>query len=327
MKKLLTRVNRSFNMLLNLRNIVLWTELLFQFRPSTWVGRVFSVAVKKKLPRGGMKGKSVYKPSAPAVEQACRVLLCLGESVDFKMRLTEICRQVGIHKSKGHSILSTLRQFGMVERDPQSKTYSLGPSLIFLSRHVLDNLHYPEIVGPFLDSLAKETNGTALFGLIDGDHLLVVGEREGNQNIGFSIRPGHRFHITLGAHGKAIVAFMPEADRERVLSKKRVYFHGLDISRLNMKRLRDELAKCRRLGYARDMGEVTAGVHFVSAPVFGVQEKVIGCIILVGTFPESLIDKYGSKTAGMARQISYKLGADVKTVYKDARRDIFDRAA
>lgn len=274
-----------------------------------------------------MKGKSVYKPSTPAVEQACQVLLCLGENLNFKMRLTEICRQVGIHKSKGHSILNTLRQFGFVEKDPHSKTYSLGPALIFLSRHVLDNLHYPEVVAPFLDNLAKETNGTALFGLIYGEHLLVVEKREGNQNIGFSIRLGHRFHITLGAHGKAIVAFMAEADRERVLSKKRVYFHGLDISRLNMKRLRDELAKCRQLGYAQDIGEVTPGVNFVSAPVFGVQEKVIGCIVLIGTFPQGLIDKYGPKMVDVAQQVSYKLGADVKTVYRDVRRYILERAA
>jgi len=284
------------------------------------------VDVKKRLSKGGIKGKSVYKPSVPAVEQASRVLLCLGESPNFKMRLTDICKQVGIHKSKGHSILNTLKQFGFVEKDPQAKTYSLGPALIFLSRHVLDNLYYPDIVAPFLDDLAKETNGTALFGLIYGKHLLVVGKREGNQNIGFTIRLGHRFHITLGAHGKAIVAFMPEADREKILTKKRVYFHGFDISRLNMKRLRDELTKCRQLGYAQDVGEVTTGVNFVSAPVFGVQEKIIGCIILIGTFPESLIEKFGPKTADFARRISYKLGADIKNLSKDVKRNNFKRA-
>lgn len=283
--------------------------------------------VKKRLSKGGIKGKSVYKPLVPAVEQASRVLLCLGESPNFKMKLTEICKQVGIHKSKGHSILNTLKQFGFVEKDPQTKTYSLGPALIFLSRHVLDNLYYPDIVAPFLDDLAKETNGTALFGLIYAEHLLVVGKREGNQNIGFSIRLGHRFHITLGAHGKAMVAFMPEADREKILTKKRVYFHGLDISRLNMKRLRDELTKCRQLGYAQDVGEITTGVNFVSAPVFGVQEKIVGCIILIGTFPEGLIEKYGPKTADFARRISYKLGADMKNLSKDVKGDILERAA
>lgn len=282
---------------------------------------------KRRLSKKGARGKSVYKPSVPAVEQASRVLLCLGESPDFKMRLTDICRQVGIHKSKGYSILNTLKQFGFVEKDPEAKTYSLGSALIFLSRHVLDNLYYPDIVAPFLDHLAKETNGTALFGLIYGEHLLVVGKREGNQNIGFTIRLGHRFHITLGAHGKAIVAFIPEADREKILAKKRVYFHGLDVSRLNMKRLREELNKCRQLGYAQDVGEVTTGVNFISAPVFGVQEKIIGCIILIGTFAESLIEKYGPKTADIARRISYKLGANINNFSKDVKGNHLERAA
>ncbi len=267
--------------------------------------------------RNSLRGKSIYNPLVPAVEQASRVLLFLGESPHFKMKLTDICKEVGIHKSKGHSILNTLKQFKFVEKDPEAKTYSLGPALIFLSRHVLDNLHYPKIVAPFLENLAKETNGTALFGLIYGEHLLVVGKSEGNQNIGFSIRLGHRFHITLGAHGKAIVAFMPDADREKILNKKRVYFHGFDISQLNMKRLRDELTKCRQRGFAQDVGEITPGVNFVSAPVFGLHEKIIGCIILIGTFAESLIGQYGPKTADVARRVSYKLGADVRTLYKN----------
>ena len=242
------------------------------------------------------------------------------------MRLTEICQRVGIHKSKGHSILNTLKQFGFIEKDLQAKTYSLGPGLIFLSRNILDNLHYPEIVSPFLEGLAKETGGTALFGLINGEHIFVVAKYEGNQNVWFA-RLGHRFHITLGAHGKAIVAFMPEAEREKVLTKKKVYFHGYETTRLNMKRLREELDRCRQLGYGQDVGEVTAGVNFVSAPVFGVQEKIIGCIILIGTFAGGLIEKYGPKTADIARRISYKLGADIKNLSKNEKGDHLERAA
>jgi len=270
--------------------------------------------------------KSVYKPLVPAVEQASRILLCLGEGDRFKMRLTDICKEVGIHKSKGHSILNTLMKFGLVEKDPHAKTYSLGPALIFLSRYVLENLNYTDIVSPFLEDLAKETNGTALFGLINGDHVFVVAKREGNQNIGFSTRLGHRFHITLGAHGKAIVAFLPEKDREKVLAKKKVYFYG-DPSRLNMKRLRDDLRKCRQLGFAQDLGEITPGVNGVSAPVFDLRNEIVGCVVLMGTFPESTVEIFGSKIADMGRQISYKLGADLKTLWKDGKGNNLERAA
>jgi DNA-binding IclR family transcriptional regulator len=264
---------------------------------------------KKKIP-------STYKPIVPAVEQAARVLFCLAESAQSKMSLTEICKGVRIYKSKGHSILNTLGQFDLVEKDPQSKTYSLGPSLLFLSRNVLDNLSYPDVVAPFLQSLARETSGTAVFGLIQGDHVLVVGKDEGYQNIGFTLRLGHRFHLTLGAHGKAIVAFMREEERERVLARKKLYFYGDNASRVDMNRLRSDLDKCRQQGFAQDPGAVTPGVNVVSAPVFALREKVIGCIILLGSFPEGMAEEYGSKVASTAKQISYRLGAHPEDGYR-----------
>ena len=84
---------------------------------------------KKKSSKRG----SSYKPLVPAVDQASRILMCLGNASGFKMGVIEISKEVGIHKSKGFSILNTLNQFGFVEKDPQTKTYSLGPGLLFLA--------------------------------------------------------------------------------------------------------------------------------------------------------------------------------------------------
>lgn len=254
------------------------------------------------------------KPLVPAVEQASRILLLLGESEKFKMTLTAICKEVGIHKSKGYSILHTLRLFGLVEKDDLAKTYFLGPSLIFLSRKILDQLSYPDVVAPFLEPLAKETAGTALFAIVSADNLYVVAKHEGNQNIGFSLRLGHRFHITLGAHGKAVVAFMSDKDQKRILSKKRLYFYG-ETSPPDMNRIKEDMEQCRQSGFAWDAGEVTPGVNVVSSPVFGLGEKMIGCIILIGTFSELKIPEYGAKVSSMARQISRKLGAETDAIY------------
>ena len=273
-----------------------------------------SLNSKKGIADRNKKGKSAYKPVVPAVEQASRILLFLEGSPHFKVTLTEIGQQVGIHKSKAFSILNTLKQFGFVEKDSQTKTYSLGTRLIFLARNVLDNLYYPDIVAPFLQNLAIETNGTAVFGLINGEHVFVVSKHEGNQNIGFSVRLGHRFHITLGAHGKAILAFMPESEREKILARKKVYFYW-EPSGVNMKLLRGEFARCRELGFAQDIGKITPGVNVVSAPLFAHHEKIIGCLILIGTFQESMIDQYGPKVVHAAKQISIKLGANVENLY------------
>jgi DNA-binding IclR family transcriptional regulator len=254
------------------------------------------------------KGRSNYKPTVPAVDQAARVLLCLGNANRHKATLKEVCEEVGIYKSKAYTLLNTLMRFGFVEKDPSSKSYSLGPGLLSLSRHVLDHMDVRMTVTPYLERLAVETRSTALFGLLSAEQLFVVAKHEGNQDIGLTIRLGHRFHVTSGAHGKAIVAFMPEGEREKILSKKKLYFYG-DPAKLDREVLKEELSKCRRTGFSQDVGGLQSGVNALSAPVFGPSRQIIGCLILTGVFPEQSAEIYGPKVARTARQISLAMGA------------------
>jgi DNA-binding IclR family transcriptional regulator len=120
----------------------------------------------------------------------------------------------------------------------------------------------------------------------------------------------------LGSHGKSILAFMPDEKREKVLARKKLYFYG-DPASLDLERLRNELEECRCKGYASDIGEITPGISVVSAPVFGPNKKIIGCVLLIGAFSGHVIEELGAKTAYTGRQISRRLGADLKSIYMD----------
>jgi DNA-binding IclR family transcriptional regulator len=259
--------------------------------------------------------KSEYTNLVPAVDQAARILICLAKSQSSKINLTDICRSVGIHKSKGYSILSTLQRFGFVQRNSAGKTYSLGLGLISLSRKVLDSLDYGAMAGPFLEILAKKTHSTALFGINNDRNVFIVAKSEGDRNFGVTIRTGHRFSITSGAHGKAIVAFMPEEDRKAIMKQKKLYFHGEDFSKLDRKRLEIELARCREDGFAVDLGGLKSGVKAIASPVFDSEGRIIGSLLVIGTFPETLVREYGSMTAENAKQFSFMLGADIEQTF------------
>ncbi len=258
--------------------------------------------------------RSKYSPVVPAVDQASRVLICLGNNPQHKMSLTEICNSVGIHKSKGYSILHTLMNYGFIEKDLKSKTYCLGVGLLFLSRNVLDNLNLREISEPFLEALALATENTALFCLISADQVFTVAKRESNQSFGVTIRLGHRFHITWGAHGKAIVAHLPKRDREALLKRDRLYFYG-ESHPLDLKKLSAELDESRKNGYAVDIGQLSPGINALSSPVFGPDQRLIGCIVLVGTFGERRVEHYGALIAETAIEMSAKLGANAQMLY------------
>lgn len=270
------------------------------------------------------KTKSKYTGVVPAVDQASRILICLARNPSFKMSLTDICRSVGIHKSKGYSILNTLQKYGLVHKDPLGKTYSLGFGLISLSRRVLDNLNYEAIAGPYLKKLADQTHSTALLGIIDNENVFIVAKQEADQTVGVTTRIGHRFSITHGAHGKTIVSFLPDADREKILHHDKLFFHG-NASKLNRKRLAEEIERCCQDGYAVDMGELNPGINVIASPLFDSQGSLIGSMFIMGTFSETHIPEYGSVVADVAKQFSAMLGADITQTYGRKRNRTYHR--
>lgn len=255
-----------------------------------------------------MAAKPEYTRVVPAVDQASRILLCLAGNAAASLNLTDICESVGIYKSKGYSILNTLQKFGFVLKYPATKTYSLGLGLISLSRKVLDGLNDNKVVAPLLETLAGRTHSTALYSTLSDENIFVVAKHEEERTVSVTIRVGYRFHMTHGAHGKAIVAFMEEDEREKLLKQKKLFFHG-NASKLDRSRLNAELARCRETGYAFDMGELNPGINVVASPVFDADEKIKGCMFIMGTFSESLVEEYGSLVAESARRFSAMLGS------------------
>lgn len=251
------------------------------------------------------RNKSGYTNTVPAVDQAAKVLINMAKSQETALRLTDIYREADITASKAFSILATLNKYGFIEKDPQTKTYSLGLGLLFLARQVLDRLDIKEMVTPFVEELSKQTKKTVFFCLHNEEHVFVVAKREGDPFMDISIKLGHRFPMTFGALGKAIVSFVSETEREKILSQEKLYFYG-DPSRMDKDRLIEEIDQCRKRGFAEERGDIRPGIHAVSAPVVGPGEKVIGCLTLIGTFAESLAEKYGREVADTGGEISEK---------------------
>jgi len=254
----------------------------------------------------GHVAKPEYSSLVPAVEQASRIMLVLAQAESGKMTLTEICKAIGIHKSKGYSILNTLRHFAFVDRSSE-KAYSLAPGLLFLSAKVLSNMDYREAVTPVLRRLSHEMNSAAFFGVVSDGHLIVVAKDEGSQNIGVTIRLGHRFPLAWGAHGKAIMAFLSKGERKDMMAGLRPYFHG-SPSDFEPNRIELELAQCRKTGFAVDLGEMQVGVHAVAAPVFGLGGKLVGSLAVVGTFPKECAEQYGRDVAKAAKEFCKSIG-------------------
>jgi DNA-binding IclR family transcriptional regulator len=262
------------------------------------------------------KKRSEDRYLVPAVEQASRILFCLAGMEASHMSLIEICAQVGIHKSKAFSILETLQRFGLVQRNTDGKRYALGPGLVSLSRKVLDNLSPPRLAQPVLEELAGKADSTAVLGLIIDRSVFIAAKHEGAGNIGVTMRIGHRFPLTYGAHGKAIAAFLPKKERDLLLEGKDLHFHG-DPAKLDRARLKKELVRCRREGFAEDLGELNRGLHVVASPVLGPNRAPIGFVEIFVLFSAKTAHRFGPLVAEAGKTLSRQLGADVDETRED----------
>ena len=260
-------------------------------------------------------GRQLLEPEqkyiVPAVDHAVRVLLCLSETGTPRKSLTEICAQVGIHKSRAFSILHTLHKFNLVSKNEKKNGYSLGPGLISLSRQVIDNLNIPDLSKPILKELATEVGGTAALGMIEGRDVYVVSKYEGERNVALTLRIGRRFPLTHGSHGKAIAAFMSRNELKNLLKEKDLYFHG-EPDQLDRKRLMKELEDCRRNGFAMELGEITPGLKTAASPVLGLNGSPVGYIVIIGLFSVEATKRFGPLVAEAGRALSLKLGAKIE---------------
>ena len=256
------------------------------------------------------KLNSAYKPLVPAVDQAGKILLRLGENKGAGMSVTELCKALGIHKSKGYSILHTLMQYDFITKDPLTKKYSLGPALLSLAKNVQDNLDVRQLSEPYLRGLANETKSTVLLGIVGNDQFYISETYEVDEAFGITIRKNQSLHITHGAHGKAIAAFMDKSKQRNLLQQKELHFYGKD-KKIDMKLLKKELSDCQKKGFAIDYGGITPGINALSSPIFDVDNSIIAGIVLVGTFIQSKFDEYGAKVSNISKEISKKCGATI----------------
>lgn len=247
----------------------------------------------------------------PAVSQSLRILFRMAEAESTQMSLTEICQEVGIHKSTAYCILYTLQKFGMVQTGGKGKGYALGPGLIGLSRSFLDKLSAPKLAEPILARLAKKANATAVLGLIAGQSVFVAAKHEGKGPYGITMRVGHRFPLTYGCHGKVIAAFLPEKELEGLLQLEILYFHG-DPSTFNEDKLIEEIDRCRRDWFAEDLEEVAPGLNVVAAPVLGPGRLPLGFLEVLGLSSADAARQFGPLVAEAGKTLSRQLGADVE---------------
>jgi len=247
------------------------------------------------------------RPSS--VEKAIDVMFCF-DLQHPQLRLIEICHRLGLHKSTAHRLLSVLKKKGLVVMDPTTQLYSLGPALVDLAWIVLRQQDLRTICRPFMEQLRQATNETVSLNIRMGDKRVCVEELESDQEVKYSQALGLTAPLHVGAPGKALLAFLPEADRERVL--RMLPLTAITPETItDLAALRAELARTRARGYAISVGERSAWAAAVAAPIRDRSGQTVAAVSVLGPshrLTAKVLRELGAQVMRVAQEISAVLG-------------------
>lgn len=225
-----------------------------------------------------------------AATRVADVLLTVATSQD--VGVSELARSLHLSKSVTHRILRSLAARSLVARRHDG-TYEIGIAAAILGARSLQGLDLRIAALPVLRSLQEETGETATVSALIGSQRVFIDQIPSPHSIKMIVELGRSYPLHAGATGKAILALAPPDLRRHVLTHPRPTFTNKTLSsRAALERALDEV---RSDGVAVSHGERDDGAAAVAAPIFGLDDTVVGAISVCGPaarFREAEVARY-----------------------------------
>ncbi|MDR7434064.1 MAG: IclR family transcriptional regulator [Armatimonadota bacterium] len=253
----------------------------------------------------------------PAVDRAIQLLKLLKGS---EMRLTELCRRTGLHKSTVHGILHTLEAHGFVSRNPATKRYRLSYGLLELGNAVLAWMDLRRIARGAMEELWRKTGETVVLHLLDRQGSLIIDREESPHELRVAAPIGKRLPPFAGAVYKVFLAGLPDEELERLLKNTR-------LPRFTSRSITDpqaylrEVRRARKLGYALDDEEYLPAVRAASAAICDPEGTPVASLSVVGVSVR-MDNKRLREIGELVREASQKVSELLRIQEGDGRSEV-----
>jgi DNA-binding IclR family transcriptional regulator len=232
-------------------------------------------------------GDAAVKHRIPVIDRMMDVLAQL-ERRESGLTIRDLVSQLHLPRTTIYRILNTLQMHDMVHRD-ENGAYQLGRRLLGLASHVATGageVDLAAVAQPALDKLAHDLGEGVKLSVLDKNAILVLAAAQGKREYALTVAPGQRMEAHAGAASKLLLSHLPEAELQTYLDKPLVAFTSKTLT--DPRRLKSELTRLRRVGWAQDKGETVLSIHAFAAPVYDTRGEMVAAIsvpFLAGTEP------------------------------------------
>jgi IclR family acetate operon transcriptional repressor len=194
-----------------------------------------------------------------------------------------VAQQLSLPLGSVHRMLVDLEDEDVVERTPDGE-WELSFRLLAISGLQLDRLQFSRLAHPFAEKIAEATKETVNINALHGMAGVCIDKVRGTEAMQLDMRIGARGPLNLGGAGKAMLAYMTDADQTQVVDGPLEAYTPKSIT--DPKTLREELGRIRQRGYSIDDQEVVMGVWCVAVPIVDRNGRPIGALSITGPSPK-----------------------------------------
>jgi IclR family pca regulon transcriptional regulator len=229
--------------------------------------------------------------------------------------VSEMAHELGLTRSTAHRYIATLAGLGYLNQDPATRKYLLGPRVLELGFTAINSMELRDVAAPHLRRLCDETGHTVNMAILDDVDIVYVERfrtsRRHQNEIDLDLHVGSRLPAYCTSMGKVLLAFLPDAERDELLS--RITFSRRGPNTLTTRTaLLAELRHVRATGIAVNNEELAHGLRSVAVPVLAANGEAVAAVNLAAhrtmASLDDLVARIGPVMQQTASAISAQLG-------------------
>ena len=242
-----------------------------------------------------------------SVDRAAAILEILAR--DGEAGVTEVARELGVHKSTASRLLAALDRRELVAQDTARGKFRLGAGIVRLAGAASRRLDVVQESRAVCRALAQEVGETVNLAILSGRDALYLDQVAGPAALSPHNWAGQRIPLHATSDGKVLLAYLPEAELAECLTPPLARFTDRTVTGAeDFPRL---LAEVRRQGYATAVEELEAGLTAIAAPVRNAEGSVVASVSASGPsfrIPPARIPALATAVRRAAAEVSRRLG-------------------
>lgn len=248
-----------------------------------------------------------------SIEVGGQLLQALAR-VGAPMMLRDLAAQAGMPAAKAHPYLVSFGKLGLVEQNPATGHYELGPLALEMGLVSLERLDPVRLATPEITALAARTGQSTALAVWGTHGPTIIRFEQSSHPIHVNMRTGTVMSLTHSATGLVFAAFQPPKVVEGLVQAELARDIASATARTRAwKKMAAQLQEVREQGLARVIGQPIPGINAFSAPVFDHTRHIVLALTTLGpqgTFsPEwngAIARALREAAASVSRRLGYR---------------------